>query len=72
MQSVSKLTLRSFKRGFAFGEPWLRSLCVQASFHTLAGTSFRTEKAVAGGVLSELNAKLAWAFSNERSTLQRS
>ena len=28
----------------AFGEPRLRSLCVQASFHTLAGTSFRTEK----------------------------
>ena len=28
----------------AFGEPRLRSLCVQASFHTLAGTSFCTEK----------------------------
>ena len=31
----------------ASGEPRLRSLCVQASFHTLAGTSFRTEKTVA-------------------------
>ena len=39
----------------AFGEPRLRSLCVQASFHTLAGTSFRTEKSRSRKYCSAVN-----------------
>ena len=39
----------------AFGEPRLRSLCVQASFHTLAGTSFCTEKSRSRKYCSAVN-----------------